>query len=207
VTHLAWIARLRGRADEAVALGRRALRMTEQHEHTWWEATACAVLGGTLLKTGDRAGALTLLERGLAAAQQSGVEAYLLRAAAPLAAAAGSRDLLGEADALLEQTGVPPGGAWVLGYEAYLSIAQAWLGHDDPERARVVLAPLLRVAGREPWTATLAEALVIDGRALARLGHRGQARSGLVRAARLARDHGLPYVLADAQAARRDLSA
>jgi hypothetical protein len=132
--------------DEAVTLGRQALELTQQHEHTWWQASACAMLGSTLLRTGDRDVAIALFERGLAAAQQSGVEAYLLRSVAPLAAAAASRDLLGEAVALLEQVRLPAGGAWVLGYEAYLSIAQAWLGHDDPERALAVLAPLLGVA-------------------------------------------------------------
>ncbi|HEV3295764.1 MAG TPA: hypothetical protein VG123_42865, partial [Streptosporangiaceae bacterium] len=44
-----------------------------------------------------------LFERGLAAAREAGVEAYLLRSAAPLAAATGSRLLLGEAAGLLER--------------------------------------------------------------------------------------------------------
>ena len=74
-----------------LTLGRRALELTEQHEHTWWQAAACAMLGDTLLLAGDRAGAIELFERGLAAARHSGMEAYLLRSAAPLAAATGSR--------------------------------------------------------------------------------------------------------------------
>ena len=85
--HLGWLARLRGRDDEAVSLGRQALAMTETLKHTWWESAACAMLGTTLLQGGDRTEAVGLLERGLAAAEQSGVEAYLLRCAAPLAAA------------------------------------------------------------------------------------------------------------------------
>ena len=94
-------------------------------------------------------------------------------------------------------------GAWVFGYEAYLSVAQAWLGHDDPERARAALAPLLAAAEREPWTVALTEALVMDGRALIRQGELGQARSELDRAAGLADAHGLPYVLRDARSALR----
>ena len=199
VAHLGWLTRLRGRDDEAVTLGRRALVLIEQHEHSWIQATACVMLGGTMLVRGDRAGAIELFERGLAAGQQAGMEAYLLRSAAPLAAATGSLAMLGEAAELLEKASIPAGGAWVFGYEAYLSVAQAWLGHDDPERARAVLAPLLQVAEREPWKVTLAEVLVVDGRALIRLGRKEQARAELDRAAWLAGEHGLPHVLRDAQ--------
>ena len=199
VAHLGWLTRLRGRDDEAVTLGRRALVLIEQHEHSWIKATACAMLGGTMLVRGDRAGAIELFERGLAAGQQAGLEAYLLRSAAPLAAATGSLAMLGEVAELLEKASIPAGGAWVFGYEAYLSAAQAWLGHDDPERARAVLAPLLEVAEREPWKVTLAEVLVVDGRALIRLGRKEQARGELDRAAWLAGEHGLPHVLRDAQ--------
>ena len=117
------------------------------------------MLGDTVLLAGDRAEAIALFERGLAAARQAGVEAYLLRCAAPLAAATGSRALLAEAAGLLEQASIPDGGAWMLGYEAYLSLAEAWLGRGEPDRARAVLAPLLAVAEREPWIPALAAAL------------------------------------------------
>ena len=203
--HLGWLARLRGRDDEAMMLGRRALELTEQHEHTWWQATACVMLGHTLLLTGDRAGAVELFERGLAAAQQAGLEAYLLRCAAPLAAATGSRAMLGEAAGLLERASIPDGGAWMLGYEVYLSLAEAWLAHGEPERARSVLTPMLAVAAREPWTPALAAALAADGRALIRLGQGEQARAELDRAERLAGKHALPHVLRDAREAQRQL--
>ncbi len=42
--HLGWLARLRGQDDKAAELGRRALELTEHHEHAWWQATACAML-------------------------------------------------------------------------------------------------------------------------------------------------------------------
>jgi tetratricopeptide (TPR) repeat protein len=91
----------------------------------------------------------------------------------------------------------------MLGYEVYLSLAQAWLMQDEPERARAVLAPMLAVADREPWTAALAAALAADGRALIRLGRHQQARAELDRATWLARKHELPHVLHDARAAQR----
>jgi tetratricopeptide (TPR) repeat protein len=201
--HLGWLERLRGRDGEAITLGRRALELTQQHEHSWWEAAACAMLGDTVLLAGDQAGAIELYERGLAAAQHSGLEAYLLRCTAPLAAATGSRAVLREAADLLEKAGIPDGGAWMLGYEACLSLAEAWMGHNEPERARAVLAPILAVADREPWTPALAAALAVDGRALLKMGQREGAASELDRAARLAREHGLPHVLRHAESARR----
>jgi Flp pilus assembly protein TadD len=89
----------------------------------------------------------------------------------------------------------------MLGYEAYLSLAQAWLAHGEPDRARAVLAPLLIVADREPWLPALTAALAADGRALIRLGQDEQARTQLDRAAGLAGRYGMPHVLRDAREA------
>ena len=199
--HLGWLARLRGRDDDAMAFGQRSLAMSEQLEHTWWKSAACAMFGMTLLQRGDQAGAVEVLERGLAVAEQAGVEAYLLRCAAPLAAATGSPSVLARADRLLEQATIPVDGAWLLGEESYLCLAQAWLEQGDVERARAVLSPLLTVADRVPWTATLAATLALDGRALLRLGEDDKARVRLLRAERIAGEHGLPHVLQDARSA------
>jgi tetratricopeptide (TPR) repeat protein len=205
VAHLGWLARLRGRDDEAVAEGRRALALTERYPHRWSIAAGCAMLGSTLLLTGDRAAAIKLFEQGLAAAEDAGVESYVLRCAASLAAATGSPAVLAQAAGLLAAASIPDGAAWVLGDEAYLSLARAWLARREPERARAVLAPLLEVAQREPWIATLAAVLAVDGRALLQLGEREPATAALRRAARLAREHGLPHVLREARSAQRDL--
>ncbi len=201
--HLGWLARLRGRDDDAVSLGRLAIDQSELHEHSWWRAAGSAALGGTLLTTGDTATAVGLLERGVDHARATGMEAYLLRCLAPLAAAAGSREVLAEAATLLDQASLPAGHAWMLGYEAYLSLARAWLGQQEPDQARRLLAPLLAVAEREPWTAALAAALAVDASALIQLGDREQAASRLDRAEELAHKHGLPQVQREAAAARR----
>ena len=203
--HLGWLARLRGQDDDAMALGRRSLAMTEQLEHTWWLPAACAVFGVTLLQSGERAAAVEVLERGLAVAEQAGVEAYLLRCAAPLADATGSPAVLADAERLLARATIPAGGAWLLGEESYLCLARAWLKAGDAERARAVLSPLLTVADRVPWTATLAATLALDGRALLRLGDGVQARDQLLRAERIAAGHGLPHVRHDAQSALRSI--
>ena len=203
--HLGWLARLRGDDEEAMTLGRRAVDIAEQHEQPWWQATACAMLGGTLLQAGDRAAAAALFERGLTAAQQAGAEAYLLHCTARLAAAAGSPTVLADADRLLGQADIPVGGAWLLGEEAYLALAQAWLDREEPDRARAVLAPLLALAERVPWTPALAAALAADARALIRLGERERARAQLLRAERLATAHGLAHVREEARQAMRYL--
>jgi DNA-binding SARP family transcriptional activator/predicted ATPase len=205
VAHLGWLARIRGHDAEAVAHGRRALAITDQYPHPWTDATARAMLGGTLLLTGERAEAITLFEQGLIAARESGMQAHLLRSAAPLAEASGSPRLLAEATDLLAAASLPDGGAWVLGDDAYLSLARAWIGHGDAERARAILAPLLAVASRVPWIATEAAALAVDGQALLRLGRPGPAAAALRRSVHLAREHGLPHVLHEASAAQRTI--
>jgi DNA-binding SARP family transcriptional activator/tetratricopeptide (TPR) repeat protein len=206
VAHLGWLARLRGRDQEALDQGRRAIALSERHPRTWWHAGACALLGDTLLVTGDRDAAIDLLERGLAVAEASGVESYVLRCAAPLARATGSRTMLARAAELLDAAALPDGGAWVQGDECYLSVARAWLAHNEPDRARAVLAPLLTVAQAVPWIATLAAALAVDGQALIRLDRTETADEALRTAAGLAGRHGLPHVLAEVTTARRHLS-
>jgi len=175
--HLSWLARLRGHDDEAVTQGRRALALIEQYPHPWGLALGCAMLGSTLLLTSGRAEAVTLFERGLAAAEGPGVESGMLRCAAPLAAATGSRTVLDQAAGLLDAASIPDGYAWVMGDEAYLWLARAWLGRGEPERARAVLAPLLAVARRVPWIATLAAALAVDGSALIKRPRAGRQRA------------------------------
>ncbi len=198
VAHLGWLARLRGRDGEAVSLGRQAVRLSEANDHPWGGALACATLGATLLVGGHRAEAIELFERGHATVGQDGAEAYRLHCLAPLAEATSSPDVLAEAGRLLAGATLPAGDAWVLGYEAYLSVARAWLTAGQPEQARAVLAPLLAAVERVPWVAAQAAALVVEGRALAGLGERARARVTLDRGAALARDHGLAHVTREA---------
>jgi DNA-binding SARP family transcriptional activator len=198
VGYLGWLARLRGRDGEAVSLGRRALHLSEENSHPWLDALVCAMLGTTLLASGSRAEAIELFERGHTAVQDNGAEVYLLRCLAPLAEATGSPAVLTEADQMLAGATLLAGDAWVLGYEAYLSVARAWLTAGQPEPARAVLAPLLGAVEREPWVAALAAALVVDGAALGRLGKLAEARAALDRGTVLARNHGLAQVLREA---------
>ena len=155
--HLGWVARLEGDLDEALHIGRRAVARSGEAGHRWWTPTACSLLAATLLErgsTGDVAEARTVAGRGLALAGRDGAAACRVRCLAPLAEiAAGHGDdtPLVEADSLLAGVTAPPAAAWVLGADAYVSVARAWIARDRPARARRTLAPLLAAARAHGW--------------------------------------------------------
>jgi hypothetical protein len=60
---------------------------------------------------------------------------------------------------------------------------------------------LLGAVERVPWIPALAAALVVDGKALGRLGELAQARAALERGTALAKDNRLVHVLSEARAA------
>ncbi|MGE0296867.1 ATP-binding protein [Pseudonocardia sp.] len=151
VAHRGWVERLRGRLGTAVDHGRRAVTIGRAAPHGWWAPTANALLATTLLELDETAEAVRLLTEGRAVAQGGGMEAYVLRCAAPLAVATGSPDDLAVADALLGGIHTPPGGAWLAGGDAYVSVARAWQRQGDARRARAALAPLLVAARRHGW--------------------------------------------------------
>lgn len=155
--HLGWVARLEGDLDEALHIGRRAMARSGEAGHRWWTPTACSLLAATLLERGsaeDVTEARTVAGRGLALAGRDGAAACRVRCLAPLAEiAAGHGDdtPLVEADRLLAGVTAPPAAAWLLGADAYVSVARAWLARDRPARARRTLAPLLAAARAHGW--------------------------------------------------------
>ena len=212
MAHASWhlaivggIARLQGRLDDALAIGREALDASALH--AWAPPVAGAELGITLLEAGARDEAIALLEGTLARADQDGAEASRLRCLAPLAEATGSREVLGQATALLESITAPAGHAWLTADGCYLAIARAWLTHGDPARARAVLAPLLTAAARIPWVASLAAASVIDAQAALAQDRPAEAAPLLRRAASLASRHGLPAIAAQAASSLEQLTS
>ncbi len=203
IAHLGWLARLQGRYEVALTLGRRALELNEQTPHAWCGAVSAALLGTTLMEVGDASEAVTVLEHGSSLVQEGGSEAYLLRCLGPLAEATGSPAVLAEADAMLSGVTTPPGSAWIAGDVAYLSVARAWLNSGDPQRARTTLSPLLAASRRIPWVSPLAEGCLVDGLAAAALGRTDDARRQCAQAAALAERHQLPRVAAAARLALR----
>ena len=196
--HLGWLARLQGRLDEAAEHGRRAVALATG---AWFRPATEAMLGATLVELGATEEALATLTAARAHAGTGGAEAYRLRCLAPLAEVSGDRAVLGEADALLAAVSAPPGSAWLLGADAYLAVARAWLGHGDPGRACAVLRPLLAAAQRQRWRPVLAEGGLVAGRCAAALGDSAAARAGLSTVAELGERHAMPLVARAARAA------
>jgi DNA-binding SARP family transcriptional activator/tetratricopeptide (TPR) repeat protein len=201
VAVLGAVARLRGRYDEAVVIGRRAVALSEQAPHVWTSAAAGAALGTTLLETGAVDEAVAVLETARVVASQAGAEAILLRCLAPLAEATGSPEILADAAALLGRISTPDGSAFLTADGCYLAVARAWLARGEPARARAALGPLLTAAARVPWVGPLADASLVDGQAALALGLAVQAATSLRRAADLGSRHGMPRIARDAAAA------
>jgi DNA-binding SARP family transcriptional activator/tetratricopeptide (TPR) repeat protein len=151
LAHRAWSDRLRGDLRAAIEHGRRAVDRGGDLSHSWWQSASLSMLATTFLEIGEPAEAIALLERARPMAERGGTKSYLLRCVAPLALATGSAELLAEADDLLGQIDAPPGSAWVLGADAYMCVAKAWLNRGDAERARAILDPLIYAVRRIPW--------------------------------------------------------
>ncbi len=151
LAHLGWMHRLSGDLDRAVDVGRRALVHAERFGHAWWAAATAACLAVSLLERGDREEATGLLNGCLPVAETSGAEGYLARCLGPLALATGERAPLERADRLLTGVSCPPGRAWLLGADAYVCTAKAWLGYDE-QRAGALLRPFVAAAESSGWS-------------------------------------------------------
>jgi DNA-binding SARP family transcriptional activator len=147
--HRGWLARMAGRLDDALEIGRRT---TAMDSHAWIAAAVLALYGTTLLAAGRAAEAVPVLHRGLAIAETHRTGAYRLRCLAPLAEATGSADRLRQADAALRQIDGPP---WLYGADAYFAAARAWRRHGDQARADEIVGDLLAAGQRTGWTAPL----------------------------------------------------
>ena len=158
IAHLGWIARLAGRLDDALGHGRRSVAAVPPDGHSWFGATANAMLATTLIATdgaGHRAEAVRLLRAGLAAADRSGAEGYRLRCMAPLAEVTESADVLLHADRILAEARLPDGFAWVAGADAYISLGRAWLAIGRADRAQTVLSSLVTDGDATGWSAVV----------------------------------------------------
>ncbi len=163
VAHLGWVARLAGDLDAALVHGRRAVELSGPVGHPWWSPTARALLATTLLAAGRTVEARRVADEAVAAAGPDAVPAIRLRCLAPLAEATAvpGGDVppsLDAADRVLAGITAPPGEAWLLGADAYLSVARAWRALGRPDRAGAVVAPLLAAATRHGWRPLLASA-------------------------------------------------
>jgi DNA-binding SARP family transcriptional activator/tetratricopeptide (TPR) repeat protein len=151
LAHRGWFARLDGEMDTALSDGLRAVEHASSKEHPWWFATAAGIYAGTLLAAGRRDEAAEMAQSGLDSVGDHAAEAYLLRCLAPMAAAGAAPGALPRAHGLLSGVTTPPGQAWVLGADAYLCTARAWLDVGDAAQAAAVCEPLVRATGPGRW--------------------------------------------------------
>lgn len=158
LAHLAWEARLVGDLGRAMELGEQSVRSADELAHPWWHPMALAVHAVTLLGAGHPRTATALLERALHQAESAGTEAYRVRCLAALAEATGSTELLRLADELVHEIDCPDGSAWLLGADAYLCTARAWLARDGDQQAAEVLRPFVVAARRCGWAPLLEQA-------------------------------------------------
>ncbi|HEY2193820.1 MAG TPA: AAA family ATPase [Actinomycetospora sp.] len=158
VAHLGWVARLQGRPDEAIEHGRRAVALTGDAGHRWWYPTAQALLASSLLEAGHVAEARSIAAGALALLGPDAVAACRVRCLAVMAEAdsLGGPDeapaALVEADRMLRGVVAPPGSAWLLGADAYLSVARAWRALGRCTEAGYAVAPLATAAARHGWS-------------------------------------------------------
>ncbi len=154
VAHLGWVHRLRGDLGSARQLGARAVQLSREHgRHRWWLSSAAGLYAGSLLADGATSTAYDLLAPLRPNGSPVGDEGYRLRLLAPLAEAGGRIEDLQAADALHAGIRSDAGRAWLLGADTYLSLARAWLGQGDRDRAAQVLAPLVDAATAHGWPA------------------------------------------------------
>ena len=169
VAHQGWVARLQGDLDEALVLGRDAAARSARSAHRWWWATAQGLLATTHLARGEDAEARTVAAAALQRLGPDEVAAARLRCLAPLAEASRDQEVLAAAQQLLQEVVAPPGSAWLLGADAYFSVARACLRHGHPDRARAVLAPVIIAAERHGWGPLLDTGRELDRRAVREL--------------------------------------
>ncbi len=159
LAHLGWFARLQGNLADAASHGRRAMDAGRRAEsiHAWCRAFATTTYATTLLRCGDDSAAIEVLVDGLDTAPPGHASAYRARFVAALAEATGGADYRLEAEALLAAATTPDGSAWLLGWDAYESLARAQAAAGDVQQAAATLRPVVAAATRAHWLPVLLE--------------------------------------------------
>jgi tetratricopeptide (TPR) repeat protein len=206
-----WLERSRGRYERSLAAGRRAAELTVPGSAGPWTAWTRATLGWCLLELRAHADAVSLLDH---AAGQAETLADRLRVLGHLAwAHALAGDLANaertalEAEAILARVHLPPGGTFLFGFGALVSLGRAQIALGRFEHARAGLDGLLAAGRRAGWQEAVASAQLALGTLHAARGQSAQATQALRDAVELAHEHGLPGVEWEALVALAPLAA
>jgi class 3 adenylate cyclase/tetratricopeptide (TPR) repeat protein len=206
-----WLERSRGRYERSLAAGRRATRLAAPGSPGPWTAWTRATLGWCLLELRAQADAVSLLDHALGHAEMLADRLRVLGHLAWAHTLAG--DLVNaerttlEAESILARVQLPPGGTFLFGFGAIVSLGRAQAALGRFEQARAGLEPLLAAARRAGWQEAVASAQLALGTLHAARDDTAQAVQALRAATELAREHGLAGVEWEALAALAPLAA
>jgi len=193
-----WLERSRGRYERSLAAGRRAAELTVPGSPGPWTAWTRATLGWCLLEVRAHADAVSLLDH---AAGHAEMLADRLRVLGHLAWAhvlagdfANAERTALEAEATLAHVQLPPGGRFLFGFGALVSLGRAQIALGRFQQARAGLEGLLAAGRRTGWQEAVASAQLALGTLHAAPGQPPQATQALRDAVELAHEHGLPGV-------------
>ena len=165
--------RCAGRLGPALRLGAEAAGLANELGHGEWICWSEYALGTALLESDSIEPAIEHLELAVAAGRAASARLHLIRALAALAGAEVVRGNLGggaarvdEAETMLAEITVPPGGAWLFGWPAVTEVGLALVGLGRPEQAREVVGALLGPAEAAGWRTAAARARLVLGSAL-----------------------------------------
>jgi DNA-binding SARP family transcriptional activator/tetratricopeptide (TPR) repeat protein len=162
--HRARFARLAGDPGAALVEGRLALTDAAEVGHPWWFAASSGMLAATLLETGAPEEAAAVAGRGWEAVSGHGAEGYQLLTLGPLAQATGDAKVRVRARSMVATIRTPPGQAWVLGADVYLTTARAEAAAGDVAGAIDLLAPLAAATSAERWPTVHDAVAALSGR-------------------------------------------
>jgi tetratricopeptide (TPR) repeat protein len=174
-----WLSRSRGRYQEGIEIGRRAVSLAEELGHWEWRSWTAGQLGRLLFEAGALDEAGEALEHSLSMADASGSTIGALRAASHLAAVqveSGDADragpLIDRSFRILSSSTAPPERAYVQGADAPIALAQALVKMGQPNKALDLAVAAERAATGAGWHEYTAFARLAVGDARIALGDR-----------------------------------
>ena len=166
------------------------------------------MVGWTLEERSELKDAASHLRNGLAAAERTAAEFYLVRCLAHLARTSwhlGERSdalaLASRAEAMLRAARMPPGTAFLHGAHAYVATGQVLLEAGEIDRAGALVRPVLIAAEAADWKEVIATTALLTGLVLRERGETEAGTARIRRSLAVATEAALPGAVAAASAA------
>jgi class 3 adenylate cyclase/tetratricopeptide (TPR) repeat protein len=160
---LGWQDRLEGRYDDALTRGRHSFDIARGRGHAEWTAFAGIQLAATMVDVGDLVSSIPVLEIAVEEGERAHAGLHSVRARARLALLrhrigdlAKANDDLDHARMTLASIVAPPGGAHVLGWDAYADAGRLMARMGDPAAALELTRPVLDAVKAGPFFEAIA---------------------------------------------------